>query len=164
MRWIQSCLAPLVVACAAAAPFQGDEIAERPGYTAYRVYCSECHGLDARGLGARASIDGERRGDLTRLAVRYGAPLPKPMLLSRIGRAHPFSSLWTDAPSICGSRLLPALDSSPASRAARRGIALEILNFLGEIQVEPQAARAISAAMESDAFAGVGSPAGEPTP
>jgi hypothetical protein len=155
MRWLQTCLASLVVACAAAAPSHEGAIAERPGYAAYREYCSACHGLDARGISGPASIDGQQAGDLTRLYERLGSPLPKAMLLSRIGRDHPFSSQWTDDLSICGSRLLPALDASPASRAARRGIALEILNFLGEIQVESGPA-ASSARTAPDDVAGLG--------
>ncbi len=104
------------------------------GYETYRQYCASCHGLYADGNGPLAPVLRERPTDLTRLAARYGRPLPKPMLLEfidgrRLVRAHgpPDMPVW-------GKQLLLGMPAGPSKAAGQRGIELVILDYLESIQ------------------------------
>lgn len=103
-----------------------------PGEPSYRLYCAGCHGADARG-GVLMDGPAGARADLTRLAERYGEPLPLPLLLERVGRRTPASPWFENDMSACATHLLPT-QSTAGLRAGRRGTVLAILRYLEGLQ------------------------------
>lgn len=108
---------------------------EHGGYQTYRQYCASCHGIYADGRGPLAPVLKERPADLTRLAQRYGTPLPKPMLTEFIdGRRYVRAHGPGDMP-VWGDRLLLGMPESAGKSVGQRGRILVILDYLESIQV-----------------------------
>lgn len=124
-RWATSLV--LAAALAAPAPVAATEDAS------YQLYCASCHGPEGRGDGPRAAELPRPPADLTRLHERYGFPLPKTELLSRLGAAHPGFDPWIEEPAFC-ARGLMELDAPRMRRSMRRGTALAILQYLDALQ------------------------------
>ena len=84
-------LALTALAAAAMVPalraIEEDELAAR-GRVVYRVYCSNCHGAQAKGDGKLAPLLTVKPADLTRIAERAGGTYPTDQVRSKIdGRA-----------------------------------------------------------------------------
>jgi mono/diheme cytochrome c family protein len=105
---------------------------EHPGYPYYRQYCASCHGVFADGLGPVVPALRTRPPDLTRLAEKYGTPLPQAAIRDFIDgevmvRAHG----QTDMP-IWGRQLRRELPATPVP--AKKLILNVIVDYLAAIQ------------------------------
>lgn len=114
------------------------------GRAAYLQYCASCHGPGARGDGPVADVLDTPPPDLTRLALRYGQPLPLERLASTIDGRDEVRAHGTRQMPVWGEKLYagPA-PPSEAREKARRGTIELILLFLQSIQapVDPEVPR-----------------------
>ncbi len=108
-----------------------DEPLLESGAGLYMRYCASCHGVAARGDGPAAAALRTPPADLTRLAERYGQPLPMERLAAFVDgraavRAHGSREMpvWGEA-LYAGDR-----PDTPAREAARSGTILLILEYL----------------------------------
>lgn len=107
------------------------------GYVYFREYCAACHGVFADGLGPVSMALRTPPADLTRLAARYGRPLPKPALIERIdGRNMVGAHGRMDMP-VWGTRLHDTIPPNPSRETARRQTILLIVEYLDAIQAPP---------------------------
>lgn len=60
----------------ACGPSAGAAEQEHPGKQLYLQYCGACHGREAKGDGAVATLLRSKPPDLTRLAVKHGGEFP----------------------------------------------------------------------------------------
>jgi mono/diheme cytochrome c family protein len=124
----------LAAACAGAAlPAAAQDVTD--GQRLYLQYCSSCHGASARGDGPVADVLSTRPADLTRLAQRYGSPLPVDRLAEFIdGRADVRAHGPRQMP-VWGEKLYagPRDPTLPVEKA-RRGTIELIVAYLQSIQ------------------------------
>ena len=119
--------------------------APSPGAAAGRVlylsYCASCHGVSGEGNGPVAGSLREPPTDLTRLAERYGTPLPRQELAAFIdGRRDVAAHGPRDMP-VWGRRFVdPSLGGPSSERVAEEAIQ-RLLDFLATIQRFDSAAR-----------------------
>ena len=144
---------PLVFAAALAAlliaprsPLARQPEAESPAHSGarlYTAYCASCHGVSGRGDGPLVMVLVAKPTNLTRLAEKYGTPLPVEQLAAFIdGRQDVKAHGPRDMP-VWGEQLYrgepgksPAPDS-PSGRireAARQGTIELIIAYLETIQ------------------------------
>jgi hypothetical protein len=76
LRAIVLLLAATLLAAAPAQAQSTSEMQAHFGELTYRLFCSGCHGADARGNGELAEALGIPLGDLTQLAKRNGGVFP----------------------------------------------------------------------------------------
>lgn len=108
------------------------------GRRLYLQYCASCHGTSARGDGPAADALATRPPDLTRLAQRYGSPLPVERLAEFIdGRADVRAHGSRQMP-VWGEKLYagPRDPTLPVEKA-RRGTIELIVAYLASIQMPP---------------------------
>ena len=133
---VASSLAALFAVSAAAEPA---EPPEHPGEAYFRQYCASCHGLGADGKGPVAPTLRSQPADLTRLAEKYGDPLPRAAIRDFIdGEAMPRSHGSSDMP-VWGRVLRAELSPDESNTAIRRMVLSLIVDYLAEIQMEPPA-------------------------
>ena len=103
------------------------------GRAEYRSYCAACHGLKGDGNGMVAAVLKTPPTDLTRLAERYGLPLPRPKLTAFIDGRRPLVSHGSREMPVWGERLWEDVPSrTPEIR--KRGTILVILDYIEAIQ------------------------------
>jgi hypothetical protein len=100
---------------------------EAPNEGLYRVYCADCHGIEADGNGRRAPALRLAPPDLTHLTAKWGSPLPKVALTDFVMRAERLGTPNT----ICGERV-----HWGANQIERRIAVLAILGYLETVQAE----------------------------
>lgn len=105
-----------------------------PGYPAYRQYCASCHGVFADGQGPVNPVLEVPATDLTRLAARYGRPLPKPMLTEFVDGSRPVIAHGSREMPVWGHRLFEGVPPNPAKQAGQRGTIQLILDYLESLQ------------------------------
>jgi mono/diheme cytochrome c family protein len=112
-----------------------DPSAADTGRQLYAQYCASCHGLDARGHGPVAPELKRPPSDLTRLAARYGTPLPVDRLAEFIDGRAPVAAHGPREMPVWGKELYAGERAiSPAREAARQGTIHLILAYLATIQ------------------------------
>lgn len=105
-----------------------------PGRDAYLQYCGSCHGPEGDGQGPMAAELKTPPSDLTRLAKRYGAPLPRERLLDLVdGRSMPRAH-GSEAMPVWGRKLLEDVPPGAGKEAYKRGTILVILDWIEAIQ------------------------------
>jgi hypothetical protein len=105
-----------------------------PGYPLYRQYCASCHGLFADGLGPVVPALRSRPPDLTRLAEKYGSPLPQAALVRFIGGVDMVRAHGTTDMPVWGERLYEDVPPSPATQPAKRMTLQLVVDYLTAIQ------------------------------
>ena len=119
---------------------QGEEASPRairedhPGYALYRQYCASCHGVFADGLGPVVPTLRTRPPDLTRLAEKYGRPLPRPALISYIGGTMMVRGHGTTDMPVWGTRIYADLPPTTATEASKRMTMDLIVDYLDALQ------------------------------
>jgi len=111
---------------------------ESPGQRDYRRYCASCHGVAADGRGPVAPALKTPPANLTRLAARFGSPLPRNKLLPFIdgrdaGRAH-----GTREMPVWGDVLYGELGGAREREMLVRGTIFGILDHLETMQVQDE--------------------------
>jgi len=110
---------------------------DHPGYPLYRQYCASCHGVFADGLGPVVPVLRSRPPDLTRLAFKYGTPLPKPALVSFIGGRDMLRAHGTTDMPVWGIQLEAGLPPTTSTTAGKRMTLGLIVDYLDTIQQKP---------------------------
>lgn len=136
-----------VVVASLAALAAGPAAAENPspgaaaGRVLFQAYCASCHGVSGRGDGPVARVLNPPPADLTRLAERYGTPLPREELAAFIdGRRDVAAHGPRDMP-VWGERFVEeSLDAPNPERQAAEAIG-RIVDFLVSIQPAQSASR-----------------------
>jgi mono/diheme cytochrome c family protein len=104
------------------------------GQRLYLQYCAACHGRDANGKGPVAPVLTPRPTDLTKLAQRYGRPLPKPAISEFIdGRREIRAHGSSDMP-VWGKVLMEPFPPNVSEGARVRGDLMLILDYLEKVQ------------------------------
>lgn len=126
---VRATLIALVIAGSAAA--DADDGERRPNARAelFARHCAACHGASADGRGSRAAEFAPPPADLTRLAARFGSPLPRSALAWRV-----LDPRHTGRLRICGDRSLSAAPAGPGVEAVKRGTVLTTLEYLDDLQ------------------------------
>lgn len=125
-------LAALLALCAAG-PARAQ--ATEPGRDAYVQYCASCHGRDAKGAGPVAESLKRPPTDLTKLAQRYGAPLPRAQLLRFIDGRDMVRAHGSEEMPVWGRKLLASVPPGAGTEFYKRGILHTILDWLETVQV-----------------------------
>lgn len=108
-----------------------DEPLLESGAGLYLQYCASCHGVTAQGNGPAAAALRKSPTDLTRLAERYGQPLPMERLAAWIDGRTATSAHGSREMPVWGEQLYAGdRPDSPARDAARSGTILLILEYL----------------------------------
>lgn len=118
----------LGAAVVAAEPPEGRGVAE------YLKYCASCHGPEGDGQGPVAPVLVPPPSDLTRLAERYGRPLPRQELARFIDGRREVTAHGPRTMPVWGEQLFRDLPS-PTPEARRRGTILVLLDHLETLQV-----------------------------
>lgn len=105
-----------------------------PGYTLYRQYCASCHGIFADGLGPVVPTLRSRPPDLSRLAEKYGSPLPEAALIRYVEGTDMVRAHGTTDMPVWGKRLYEDVPPSPATQSAKRMTLQLIVDYLVAIQ------------------------------
>ena len=97
------------------------------GRVSYRVYCSNCHGPDARGNGNLAQYLTVKPSDLTRLTAENEGRFPEELLAEVIDGRRPVRGhggkempIWGDVFQHSLSETTPAGDETGEERARRK--------------------------------------------
>lgn len=119
----------LVASVAGATSHEGG----KRGEGEYMKYCASCHGVDGKGVGPAAASLKTAPADLTKLAERYGEPLPRNKLTAFIDGRRPLIAHGSRDMPIWGERLWEDLPSR-TPEARKRGTILVIIDYLDSIQ------------------------------
>lgn len=110
---------------------------DHPGYLPYRKYCAACHGVFADGRGPVAPVLKTPPADLSRLAEKYGLPLPKGFLAEFIdGRRWVRAHGAVEMP-VWGERLFEEVPDEALAEWARGRTIESIVEYLVAIQRPP---------------------------
>jgi mono/diheme cytochrome c family protein len=118
----------------------------RSGARLYAAYCASCHGVDGKGDGPLVQVLVAKPANLTRLAERYGSPLPVDPLAAFIDGRRDVKAHGPREMPVWGEQLYrgepgksPPPDSPSGSvrEAARRGTIELIIAYLDTIQAPP---------------------------
>jgi len=111
---------------------QEDEAAAR-GKTTYRVYCSNCHGREARGDGKLAELLKVKPADLTQIARRNGGAFPEEEIHRVIDGREPVEGHGRQEMPVWGLTFQdPARDNTQEEEVTTR--IRELVTFLKSIQ------------------------------
>lgn len=118
----------------------GPAPAQQPGGTGrvlYMTYCATCHGASARGDGPSAPALRKPPADLTRLAEKYGVPLPKERLAEFIDGRRDILSHGTREMPIWGRRFYEGEQPGmPDVEGAKRRTIELLVEYLISIQAQ----------------------------
>jgi mono/diheme cytochrome c family protein len=105
------------------------------GARLYATYCASCHGVGGRGDGPVAALLRVPPADLTRLAERYGEPLPADRLADFVDGRRSVAAHGPREMPVWGEQLYRGeREGAPAKEAARSGTVLLIVEWLETIQ------------------------------
>jgi len=113
-----------------------EETSESPGRAAFVQYCASCHGADAKGDGPMAAELTTPPADLTRLAQKYGTPLPEPKLVAFIDGRQMVRAHGSTAMPVWGRRLIENVPPGAGTEVYKRGTIQLILDYLATVQQE----------------------------
>jgi mono/diheme cytochrome c family protein len=113
---------------------RADDSHANEGERLYLQYCAACHGRDANGKGPVAPVLSPRPTDLTKLAQRYGAPLPKPAISEFIDGRHEIRAHGSSDMPVWGRVLTEPFPPNVSERARVRGDLMLILDYLETVQ------------------------------
>lgn len=109
------------------------------GQLLFYSYCASCHGADARGSGPVAPSLVTPPADLTRLAERYGQPLPRKALADFIDGRRDVAAHGPREMPVWGRRFFEGEAPEEAAESAKRRTLEVILDYLESIQEQRQA-------------------------
>jgi mono/diheme cytochrome c family protein len=119
----------------AAAAGDGKDPDTGAGAQLYRSYCASCHGVEGRGKGPVAPSLVVAPADLTRLAEKYGDPLPLDRLAEFIDGRKEITAHGPREMPVWGEEFYPeGRPGNPKLERARRGTIMMILHYLSSIQ------------------------------
>jgi mono/diheme cytochrome c family protein len=104
------------------------------GRTIFLSYCASCHGKDGRGGGPSSKALKKPPADLTRLAARYGRPLPREQLAAFIDGRKDLASHGTREMPIWGERLYETEPPSDKLEHRKVGSIVLLIDYLDSIQ------------------------------
>ena len=134
-----ACVAPLALFAAEGEP----ESPAATGARLYARYCASCHGTQGLGDGPLAMVLVAKPANLTRLAEKYGRPLPVDKLAAYIDGRRDVKAHGPREMPVWGEQLYPGepgkspAPDSPSGRvreAARQGTFELIVAYLDTIQ------------------------------
>jgi mono/diheme cytochrome c family protein len=106
------------------------------GQVFFQTYCASCHGVAADGRGPVADSLRTRPADLTRLAAKHGAPLPRAVLAEFIDGRRDVAAHGPREMPIWGERFYRGSPETADSRERAKQRAIDsILDYLETIQV-----------------------------
>ena len=139
--WVSMVASGAAALAAAAAFAQGPTPGAAPGRVLYLQYCASCHGVGGRGDGPVAEALTVAPPDLTRLAERYGTPLPRKELAEYIDGRRDVSAHGPREMPVWGRSFVEESEDAPnPERVAAEAIG-RILDFLATLQRFDAAAR-----------------------
>lgn len=130
-----------VVLVGSPASAQGPSPGAAAGRVLYLSYCASCHGVGGEGNGPVADSLRQPPADLTRLAERYGTPLPRQELAAFIDGRREVAAHGPREMPVWGRRFVDeSFDAPNPERVAEEAIQ-RLLDFLATIQRFDSAAR-----------------------
>lgn len=128
----------LLTLATVAAPAEVDEEAAARGRVTYRIYCSNCHGDDARGDGELAKYLTVEPADLTTITQRYDGEFPAAWLRRVIDGREVVRGHGMREMPVWGVGFPDPGKEDEQSEIVQEKIE-QLLEFLRTIQVEPEA-------------------------
>jgi mono/diheme cytochrome c family protein len=111
-----------------------EEPRETPGQVLFQKYCAACHGALADGRGPVAPYLNPRPPDLTKLAERYGAPMPRELLAEYVDGRRDVRAHGTREMPVWGEQLFPDVPAGAEVEAAKAATLWLIIDYLESIQ------------------------------
>ena len=129
-------LATVVVASAACASAEAEDLSGYNGPELFRVYCASCHGADGRGAGPVASSLKTEVPDLTRIARHQGGQFPAERIRRIIDGRTTLPPHGTRDMPVWGHAFRVATASDPQSDAQSDRLVDLLVQYLRSIQTD----------------------------
>lgn len=136
---VAAAVAALLAAAVAGA--EGPQPGAAAGRVLYHTYCASCHGEDGRGDGPVAPALVTPPADLTRLAERYGSPLPRDQVAAFIDGRRDVAAHGPRAMPVWGRVFVEESLGAPNPERTAAEAIRRIVDFLVTIQRSGSASR-----------------------